>query len=307
MSDYLEISEQVDGLLAKFTSGRIEDNTRAIGDLFDEAMQQLLVPKPGVKLRQWPEFSKTLNGIRAHEFSILCGPTGSGKTMLLANLAAMLVDAGAVCHVAPVETGAHDFIHRMMGIYAGRELSVADGISEASAKDIASRFKETFYGRKLVLSTYETRVSHRQIMCDIYKSYFMRGATVFLLDNLNFMLEITNARDSVSEMDRVIHDLVVFCKLLPIHIVMVMHPKKTDGGRVESEFDIKGSSTAVQEASNVMLWNRLPDGKMIAREHERSFYRELKFCKIRKNGKFTGSRIYYKREVSSENLREVTL
>jgi hypothetical protein len=85
----------------------------------------------------------------------------------------------------------------------------------------------------------------------------------------------------------------MFCKRIDMHVIMVMHPKKTDNGRVESEFDIKGSSTAVQEAHNVFLFNRpsLEDQKI---GFDRQNHRELKIAKMRRRGKYVGRRLMFK-------------
>jgi len=73
-----------------------------------------------------------------------------------------------------------------------------------------------------------------------------------------------------------------------------MHPKKTDHGRVESEFDIKGSSTAVQEAHNVWLFNR--PSKAVIEEDPEKFkqFREIKIAKCRRYGRFVGDFVSFK-------------
>jgi hypothetical protein len=71
---------------------------------------------------------------------------------------------------------------------------------------------------------------------------------------------------------------------------MVMHPKKTVDSRIESEFDIKGSSTAVQEAHNVFLWNR-PNKKDLETNFRHPSDRELKIAKMRRRGKYVGKTI----------------
>jgi hypothetical protein len=84
-------------------------------------------------------------------------------------------------------------------------------------------------------------------------------------------------------------------KDLPMHIILIVHPRKTDGGRVESEFDIKGSSTAVQECSNVALYNRPKNEDLESRA--RAFTdRELVFRKIRKRGMNVGRPVWFSYE-----------
>jgi hypothetical protein len=74
---------------------------------------------------------------------------------------------------------------------------------------------------------------------------------------------------------------------------MIMHPKKTEHGRVESEFDIKGSSTAVQEAHNVFLFNR-PGADLLEQEIAKPFDREIKIAKMRRRGRAVGARVILK-------------
>jgi twinkle protein len=304
---YEQLQLDVETLHSELTSLTPNENVTSLGERFSGAMQALANLKPGAQISGWGKTNQILLGVREHEFTILCGPTGSGKTMFLANLAKKLATSGTKVFVAPVETGADDFIHKIFGIAAGKEFGAGATPTDKEIATVVERDKDLFLTSRIVLAGYESRVSHKQLMCDIFHAYKHHGSKVFLIDNLNFMMDIVAGKDQISEMDRVVHDLVVFCKLLPIHILMVMHPKKTDGGRVESEFDIKGSSTAVQECSNVILWNRLPAGKTLPLDLQdyATFMREMKFCKIRKNGKFVGQQILFKRDVDSELLREI--
>jgi len=127
-------------------------------------------------------------------------------------------------------------------------------------------------------------------MHDIDYMVETHGVKVCFIDNLNFFMEVTSAQQSIVEMDRVIHELIMFCKRTPVHIVMVMHPKKTVDGRVESEFDIKGSSTSVQEAQNVILFNR-PKEQLIDEGMATWGDRELTIAKMRRRGAAVGAKI----------------
>ncbi len=62
---------------------------------------------------------------------------------------------------------------------------------------------------------------------------------------------------------------------------------------MESEFDIKGSSTAVQEAHNVCLFNR-PKAADVERNIAMPTDREMVFKKIRKRGKHVGQKIKFR-------------
>ena len=130
-------------------------------------------------------------------------------------------------------------------------------------------------------------------MADIAWMVKNNGIKVAIVDNLSFFLEMTTASNQLIEMDRVIHNLIIFCKSVDVHILMVMHPKKTENGRVESENDIKGSSTANQEAHNIFLWNR-PHPKLITDGKASPDDRELFISKMRRRGKYTSKRLLMK-------------
>jgi hypothetical protein len=83
----------------------------------------------------------------------------------------------------------------------------------------------------------------------------------------------------------------MFVKKYPIHIILICHPRKTEGGRVESEFDIKGSATAVQECANVILFNR-PKKEDVDGITRTWSQRELVFKKIRKRGMYVNKPIW---------------
>jgi hypothetical protein len=99
----------------------------------------------------------------------------------------------------------------------------------------------------------------------------------------------------------------VFHKFFPIHSIMVMHPKKTDNMRVESEGDIKGSSTAIQEAQNVFLFNRLEENASAPIGVEHSWCREVKIAKCRENGRAWGDKIIFSLDKKSEKYTEETV
>jgi hypothetical protein len=143
----------------------------------------------------------------------------------------------------------------------------------------------------LKITTYDNRVDVNELIMNLKYINELHGVQVALLDNLNFFMKPTRASDTILEYDEVVHNFVMLAKKIPIHIFLVMHPKKTEHGKVLSEFDIKGSSTAVQEASNILLMNRL-DEKEIGEDGMTSFHREFVFKKIRRRGFYVNKKFY---------------
>jgi replicative DNA helicase len=260
-------------------------------EVFIEAIKELGKPFPAIQIGSWEYFNRMTGGFRVREFSILCGSTGSGKTTWLANASAHLLQTKVKHFVMSVETGHTDFMKRVLSALAGEDLNTGEVVSAEKLANLSVKYLETIQSGAIEFSLYENRVPVEQLISDLRHMEKM-GCKVAMIDNLNFFMEVTRAVDQVIEMDRVIHELIILCKQIDMHVIMVMHPKKTDNGRVESEFDIKGSSTAVQEAHNVFLFNRPKQEDISANSRDPS-QRELKLAKMRRRGNHVGKSILY--------------
>jgi replicative DNA helicase len=269
-------------------------------ELFSKCLESMMYPPGGVVINGWNQFNTFTGGLRMHEFTILCGSTGSGKTTLCANIAYQLLVQKVKFFVCNVETGPIDFMRRIYSISMDEDWNTGDPIPEKIAKPSIHKIDESagvtrvqlFRNNNFILSNREDRATSEEILEEL-KYCVDQGVKIAIIDNLNFLLEVVSKQNELVEMDRVTHDIIMFCKENPIHLIMVMHPRKTISGRVESEFDIKGSSTAVQEAHNVLLFNRplladLQSGRRLTDD------RELKIAKLRRKGKYTGETIVFK-------------
>jgi twinkle protein len=269
-------------------------NYSHITEVFNQAVQEMLSPPIGCNLNWWPKFNEYLGGLRPHELTLLCAPTGSGKTQLLSNLSAQMAIQDIPHFVAPVETGDTDFVIRTLSSLSGKLLNDGKPIAYDELQGILSRYGKVYLNRPVYLSTYQDRVAVNDMLTLLQFMIENHGIKVALLDNLNFFMPVTSAADQLVAMDNAIHEFVIHAKKFPIHIILIVHPRKTDGGRVESEFDIKGSSTAVQEASNVILFNRPSQKHLDDNIHRKYTDRELVFRKIRKRGQHVGKPIWFK-------------
>ena len=259
-------------------------------ELSSKAMEELAVPAPSVKLLDFPKLDRLTNGFRPREFTILCGATGVGKTCLLANMSAALIKQKEPHFVASVETGATDFIKRVISVLDGKNHNTGKPVPIDDLKKIHVIHGGSLQTETLQLSLYDNRFSVETLLRDISWQVKHKGVKIAMIDNLNFFMEVTSAANQVIEMDRVIHEIIIFCKQVDVHVVMVMHPKKTETGRVDSEFEIKGSSTAVQEAHNIFLFNR-PHPDLLKSGAARPSDREIKIQKMRRLGQFVGKRL----------------
>jgi replicative DNA helicase len=266
---------------------------KPVRDLYLNANEELLRPYPSVPFKNFPIFNQMTGGLRPYEFTILCGGTGTGKTTLAANLSRDFLESNTPHFVASVETGHTDYIKRIISSLARRDWNGGDAVPVDALKRFHQSYGEMFLTNNFWLSLYDNRVTVETLMSDIAFMVKNNGTKVAIVDNLNFFMEITRANDSLIEMDRVIHELIIFCKQVPVHVIMVMHPKKTEDGRIESELDVKGSSSSIQEAHNVLLWNR-PHPDLIKKGVATSSDRELKIAKMRRRGKYVHRRLIFK-------------
>lgn len=252
-------------------------------DVWPEARAEAQNPPTGVALPWWPKLSELMGGLRPNELTLLCAPTGAGKTTLLANISTQLLLHKVPHFAAPVETGDCDYALRVAGAIEQREFNDGNAVPTESIVK-AERVLTEWAGRTpFNIATYSDRVAAEDMENMLLYQHSTYGVKVALLDNLNFFLKVGKAQDAIQEMDETVHKFVMLRKRIPIHIILVVHPKKTDGGRVESEFDIKGSSTAVQECNNILLFNR-PKPEDVERKWRNWHDRELVFKKLRKRG-----------------------
>lgn len=275
----------------KSNSNHSKFHAKPFPEVYVESVEELAVPFPSFDTGYWKGFDEKVGGFRSREFSILCAPTGVGKTQWLASLSALFLKQQVRHFVASVETGPHDFIKRVMSVFAGFDFNTGNAVPVKDLKDFDAKYGAFFKNDIGMLSLHDNRLSLDELLSHLETAASM-GYRVAILDNLNFFLDMVTAANSLLEMDRVIHELIMLCKRIDIHILMVMHPKKTDDGRVTSEFDIKGSSTAVQEAHNVFLLNRPSDAEI---QSGRKFSdRVLTFKKLRRRGIYVGQECWFK-------------
>lgn len=267
--------------------------SRPMPKVYLQSLEECAKPFPSIKLPSWSNWNRVTGGFRTHEYTILCGPTGSGKTQWLANLSWQLICAKEPHFVVSVENGDTDYMKRVMSAAAGFDVNTGDMVPVATLERIHRDYGAHFVQDLVQYSLHDNRIPVAELQREILWMRQNKGCKIAIVDNFNYLLDASASRDRLAEEDRVTHELVVMCKRNDIHVVMVMHPKKTDGGRVESEFDIKGSSTAVQEAQNVLLFNR-PHKSDVDSGDRVAFDREMKIVKMRRRGKFVGLSMLFK-------------
>lgn len=270
-----------------------ETQSQNMSEVYLTALEELALPHPSIKLPDWPTFNRFVGGLRSKEFTILCGSTGAGKTTFLANLSAQLLKQGVKHFVMSVETGHTDYMKRILSVLAGEDVNTGDPVSVEKLNAIHQENAKYLESGNIEFSLYDNRVPVEQLIYDL-ENMAEKGCKLAFIDNLNFFMEVVGDNHQIVEMDRTVHEIVMFCKKVDMHVILVMHPKKTSGQstRVESEFDIKGSSTSVQEATNVWLFNR-PRDEEVKTGRDR-YERDLTLQKLRRRGRYSRHTIVFK-------------
>lgn len=276
-------------------SDDIEDSTLELPDAFGEAERRRAKGTPTYTIPGFEKLSEAVGGFPHNGFTIITGGSGLGKSTLAGNLWVGLNALQKNIYTVPIEIGPHEFTDMLISIIASksrRNLTPED-YREARTK----WFPHFFNNRGHVMAKHESRLGHLDFLAEVYYHHKTRGISVAFGDNWNFMLEPARGADANAENDRALHDCITFSKLVPVHIYMIMHPRKDNAKdkteRVASMFDIKGSSTSPQEATNVLLFNPLEDPKDAPPMVHPDRCREITIAKARFNGRSRGAKVIY--------------
>lgn len=307
-----EAKKRVLELINKPLSENIEESCVELPDLFDEAEDRHAA---GVATFQIPGFnvlSEALGGFPHRGTTILTGGTGLGKSTLVGNLWVGVSAIRKNIYTVPIEIGRTEFMDMLLSIIAAKQRKSLRKEDYAEARQ---KWLPTFLSnRGHVIANHESRLTHLDFLAEVYYHYKTRNVSFAIGDNWNFMMEPTESGNSNAQNDKALHDIITFTKLLPIHIVMIMHPKKDRASkatgkdnRVDSLDDIKGSSTSPQEAAAVLLFNTLDEAKHAPPMVHMDYCREITIAKARFNGRARGSKVIYHIDQHSELYKEYKL
>ncbi len=263
-------------------------------EITGKSFSEILSPPSAIKFSIWEKLCMMLGGFRMSELTLFTGSTGAGKTDLVANISANLCLNQIKHLVFSVETGDHDFWRRTFSVLTGKDYNDGEKHELNNVQSDYAKWKDVINPYQII-TKHDDRIQLEHLTALIEYAVKVRKVQFVIMDNLNFFLTPTSDNNAIMEMDRTIHNLVMLAKELPAHLFLVCHPRKPGeqfSQRVESEYDIKGSSTAVQEAHNILLFNR-PSEEMIAEgvsEHDR----DLRIAKCRRKGKYVGKGVIFK-------------
>src|SRR5438477_407814 len=192
--------------------GEFKPYSRSLGDMYQEALRELAYPYSSIELPHWRMLNQLLGGFRMREFTILCGSTGSGKTTLLANWAKAFMLTGKRCFVMSVETGPTDFVKRTMSTFAQKDLNKGYAVDRETLQIFHQQHGPSFTTDSLFLSLYDSRIHHTEVLKEIQWHREVKNCEIVFIDNLNFLMEVVASSEQITQMDTVVHDLIMFTK-----------------------------------------------------------------------------------------------
>ncbi|XP_033841173.1 twinkle protein, mitochondrial [Periophthalmus magnuspinnatus] len=200
----------------------------------------------GVKWTRFPELNRILKGHRKGELTVFTGPTGSGKTTFISELALDLSMQGVNTLWGSFEINNVRLAKIMLTQFAMQRLE--DNLEQYDYW--ADKFEElplyfmTFHGQQNIKTVLDT-MQHAVYLYDINH---------VIIDNLQFMMGQENLTvDKFAVQDHIIAAFRKFATNSSCHVTLIIHPRKEEDDRELQTASIFGSAKASQEADNVLI------------------------------------------------------
>ncbi|XP_038590970.1 twinkle protein, mitochondrial [Micropterus salmoides] len=200
----------------------------------------------GVKWTRFLELNRILKGHRKGELTVFTGPTGSGKTTFISELALDLCMQGVNTLWGSFEINNVRLAKIMLTQFAMQRLE-----ENLEQYDFwADKFEElplyfmTFHGQQNIKTVIDT-MQHAVYLYDINH---------VVIDNLQFMMGQENLSvDKFAVQDHIIGAFRKFATNSSCHVTLIIHPRKEEDDRELQTASIFGSAKASQEADNVLI------------------------------------------------------
>ncbi|XP_072312445.1 twinkle mtDNA helicase [Eucyclogobius newberryi] len=213
-------------------------------DVYGELLNKEQVA--GVKWTRFPELNRILKGHRKGELTVFTGPTGSGKTTFISELALDLCMHGVNTLWGSFEINNVRLAKIMLTQFAMQRLE--DNLEQYDYW--ADKFEElplyfmTFHGQQNIKAVLDT-MQHAVYLYDINH---------VIIDNLQFMMGQENLTlDKFAVQDQIIAAFRRFATNSSCHVTLIIHPRKEEDDRELQTASIFGSAKASQEADNVLI------------------------------------------------------
>ncbi|KAM4526040.1 twinkle mtDNA helicase [Fundulus diaphanus] len=213
-------------------------------DVYGELMNTDQVA--GVKWTRFPELNRILKGHRKGELTVFTGPTGSGKTTFISELALDLCTQGVNTLWGSFEINNVRLAKIMLTQFAMQRLE-----ENLEQYDFwADKFEEL----PLYFMTFHGQQNIKTVMDTMQHAVYLYDINHVIIDNLQFMMGQENLSvDKFAVQDHIIGVFRKFATNSSCHVTLIIHPRKEEDDRELQTASIFGSAKASQEADNVLI------------------------------------------------------
>ncbi|XP_028989551.1 twinkle protein, mitochondrial [Betta splendens] len=214
----------------------------------------------GVRWTRFPELNKILKGHRKGELTVFTGPTGSGKTTFISELALDLCMQGVNTLWGSFEINNVRLAKIMLTQFAMQRLE-----ENLEQYDFwADKFEEL----PLYFMTFHGQQSIKNVLDTMQHAVYLYDINHVIIDNLQFMMGQENLSvDKFAVQDHIIGAFRKFATSSSCHVTLIIHPRKEEDDRELQTASIFGSAKASQEADNILI---LQEKKLVTRPGRRS-------------------------------------
>lgn len=224
-----------------------------------EPMDMAKMPKAlsGIK-----ELDKAIGGFLFGDLSVWTGRRGEGKSTLLSQICAESVDAGIRVCIYSGELRADRFQHWFHLQIAGSDY--IKSFLDSSGKTInyvpkptAYQIREWYRGRVWIYDNTISESGEEDSIINAFELAAKRyGCQVFLVDNLmTARYAFKSENGYYRAQSEFVGRLVEFANRYNVHVHLVAHPRKNDGGLKND--DVAGTADITNRASNVFSLERV--------------------------------------------------
>lgn len=218
-------------------------------------------------------FSRILNGLRPGELTIFTGPTGCGKTTVLSQMSLDYASQGV-----RVLWGSFEIRNTRLAQIMLQQVLTKPLVDPESGHLIPEHYQDASERLKLLPVSFMNLFGSTGLdtVLDTIEASLAPGhfqPHLVILDNLQFMLsgQSTNSLDKWELMDRAIASLRDLCNAYPIHLMLVVHPRKEMDDTPLGLASVSGTAKATQEADNVIILQKLGENRFLEVKKNRFF------------------------------------
>ncbi|KAG5343174.1 PEO1 protein, partial [Acromyrmex heyeri] len=219
--------------------------------IFDDLRQDVLCDLQnidrvqGVKWKRYPALNRILKGHRRGEFTILTGPTGSGKTTFMSEYSLDLAMQGVNTLWGSFEIRNVRLVRTMLQQMA--EVSLEDNL------DKFNTYADAFNKLPIYFMTFHGQQNIKVVMDAVMHATYVHDIAHVIIDNVQFMMGMSEeVTDRFWKQDKIIAQFRNFATKYNCHVTLVIHPRKERDEELTT-LSIFGSAKASQEADNILI------------------------------------------------------